>query len=253
MRIGLSVNPERDYPERISELPDWCEFVELAIGEGHKSLEQLDTEGIKSELEMKNLDLIVHLPFHQPLASTVGEYNRAKIKYNKMLLDRAAELGTEKAVAHCNLRWNQDKKEVREELENQISKLARLGEERGIEICFENIFVEQQKPADLAVFGDIMVDSQVSMCFDIGHAVAEVGHEETLIFLEEHRDIISHLHLQDTRNREDSHLALGDGEIDFEAVGRLIKDFDGTACLEIFTEDEKILELSKNKLLEHFE
>ncbi len=101
-------------------------------------------------------------------------------------------------------------------------------------------------------FGSILDELDAAMCFDIGHAVAEVGEKDALRFLEDYGHLVSHLHVQDTRDRQDSHLAIGDGEIDFSEFASRLPDFDGTMILEIFTEDAELLELSRKRLLQNF-
>ncbi len=252
MHIGISFDPERDYVERAQEVSEKFDLVELSVGELAKDTGEIDLERLKEVLDRKGLEPIVHLPFRQPIATTVEEYNRAKLEYYRRLLELASELGAEKAVVHCNLRWGQEKDEVREELRSQIAAIKEQGEETGLEVCFENIFSEETKPAELMEFGQILEELGASMCFDIGHAVAEVGEKDALKFLGEYSHLVSHLHVQDTRNQQDSHLVIGDGEIDFEEFASHLQDFEGTAILEIFTEDAELLEMSRKRLLRHF-
>lgn len=251
MKIGASLDPETVYHERIQQLPDVFDLVEFSIGELAKDPEMINVEKVTRALEENDLDLVVHLPFRQPIVTPVEEYNRAKIKYNERLIQFCSRLGAEKAVAHCNLRWGQDKEEVMENLKEQMRELQEIGEEHGVEICFENIFKDETKPADLEEFGEILEELDARMCFDIGHAVAEVGQEEAVEFLGNFSHLLSHLHIQDTRNQQDSHIAIGDGEIDFEPVASQLSGFDGTVCLEIFS-DNDLLKLSREKFLQHF-
>lgn len=252
MRTGTSLNPDDNYIEQIENLSEKFEFVEIAMGEMEEDISELEAEEVKKTVEDKELDLTVHLPFRQPLATSVECFNEAKLEYMADLLDWAKSAGAEKAVLHCNLRHGEEKEVVEEELREQVIKADKLGKEYGIEICFENTPFYKSRPMDLEEFGELLEELDVAMCFDIGHAVAEVGEEESVEFLEEYNHLISHLHIQDTRDERDSHLSLGDGEIDFEAVCEHLQDFDGTACLEIFTEDEEIMELSRKKFLRNF-
>jgi len=79
-----------------------------------------------------------------------------------------------------------------------------------------------------------------------------MGQEEMEELLQEYSGIISHLHLQDTREGKDLHLPVGSAEIDFEALGEKLEEFDGTATMEIFTDDRDDIELSMEKVREKF-
>lgn len=95
-------------------------------------------------------------------------------------------------------------------------------------------------------------ETGASMCFDTGHAFAEVGQEEMEKFLEEYSQVISHLYAQDTREGKDMHISIGEGEIDFEPVGGKLQDFNGSVTQEIYTDDPDYSRISRDKFLQHF-
>lgn len=249
MEIGISIGPK---PEEVENVPEEFDFVELAIGEMEIPLEEIDTEKVKEDLEEKDLDLVVHLPFRQPLVTTVEEFNQAQKDYIRRLMQFSADLRAEKAVVHANLRYGEDKEEIRETLEKQMKEIDRIGKEENVEVCFENIPFGSSKVADLDEFGEIIDDLDLSMCFDNGHAYGEIDQEEIREFLEEYGHTISHLHVQDTREGEDLHMPIGSAEFDFSILGNKLDGFEGTACLEIYTADTDYQKLSREKFLEHF-
>ncbi|MFB6191534.1 MAG: sugar phosphate isomerase/epimerase family protein [Candidatus Nanohaloarchaea archaeon] len=251
MRTGMAINPEDDFVEALEEVPDEFDFVEVAIGEMEKEPSGVDVEAWREGLEGKGLDLVIHLPFRQPLATTVEEYNRAKVEYIRGLLDLCQELGAEKAVLHSNTRYGEEKEDVRDTLRNQIELIDTAAGERGVEIVVENIPFEDTRIADLVEFGELVRDSGASVCLDTGHAFAEAGQEELEEFAGEFSGIISHLHVQDSRGGDD-HIAVGHGDIDFESFARALGDFTGTACFEIFSPDYDYHQLSREKFLQHF-
>ncbi len=245
MDIGVSVGP---LPENIEDVPESFDFVELSIGEHEVSPEKIDAEEVREVLEQKGLDLIVHLPFRQPLATTVPEFNDAALGYFDRLLEFSSKLGAEKAVIHANMR-DRDSEEELKELTSQVEQVKELGEEHSIEICFEN--VRHIDTPELMELGELLARIGASMCFDIGHAFIAADEEEVSEFLENHSDLVSHLHVHDIRERGDSHIAVGEGSIDFEAVAEQLSGFDGTVCFELFTDDMDYIELSRDKFLQH--
>lgn len=247
MRTGVSIGPKWEYVE---ELPEELDFVELSMGELEIDPEEIDSERFRDILDEKEFGLIVHLPFRQPLSTTVEEFNDAEIEYLDRLLEFSSELGAEKAVIHPNLRYGQDKEEVRKTLKRQVKKLSKAGERHGVEVVFENIPFEDTRPADLEEFGELMEELEAPVCLDTGHAFAEGGQEALEDFLENYGHLISHLHVQDTREGKDLHMPVGSAEIDFESAFENLEEFDGTATLELFTGDEDYILLSREKFHE---
>lgn len=246
MDFGVSVGPE---PEKIEEVPKDFDFIELAIGEREIRPEEIDKEKLSQRLEAKGFDLVVHLPFRQPVATGVPELNEALIKYFDRLLEFSADLDAKKAVVHPNMR--EEESEIQQEaLRDQIEELKALGEDHRIEVVFEN--VGQFDTLEMFDLAEIIEDVGASMCFDTGHGFAEAGQEITETFLENEGDLISHVHAQDTRENEDLHLPVGAAQIDFEGFFSKIEDFDGTMCLELFTSDPDYMLISKEKVEKAF-
>lgn len=252
MKTGMALNPEDDFVEELEHIPREFDFVEIAVGEMEKNPGDIDTAEWKQELEVNGLELIIHLPFRQPLVSTVEEFNQAEVEYMGRMLDLAEELGAKKAVLHANMRYGQEQEEVIEEAKTQLEMINSIAEDRGIELCVENIPFEESKLGDLMEFGELVQETGASICLDTGHAFAEAEEQEELEhFAEEFSGDISHLHVQDSRG-EDDHLAVGHGQIDFESLVDALGDFPGTATFEIFSPDYDYHSLSREKFLRHF-
>ncbi|MFB6292485.1 MAG: sugar phosphate isomerase/epimerase family protein [Candidatus Nanohaloarchaea archaeon] len=246
MRLGVSIGP---FPESVEDVPSDFDFVELSIGEHEIDPEKIDREELEKVLDEKGFDLVVHLPFRQPLATTVPELNEANRDYLDRLLSFSSEFGASKAVVHANLR-DPDSEEELEELESQVERVDELGTQHDIEVCFEN--VRHVDTPELMELGEILENADASMCFDIGHAFISADEDEVAEFLESHRDLVSHLHVHDIRDRGDSHIAVGEGNIDFADLAEELSGFDGSVCFELFTDDMDYVELSRDKFLQHF-
>lgn len=249
MRIGGSLGPDGELVEKIDNLPEELEFVEFPIGEQERPMEEIKPEAVRETLVKNDLGLVVHLPFRQRLVTDVDTFNEAVLDYHRELIEFAVEMGAEKFVVHSDMR-DQDSESQELELPKQIKKLKEIGEEYEAEICFENI--GHWNGMELFELGEILEDLNASMCFDTGHAFSEVGQEEMEEFLDEYSHLISHLHLQDTREGRDMHLPIGSEEIEFEPIGEKLADFEGTATMEIFTSSNDYIRLSKQKVEEYF-
>lgn len=249
MKIGGSLGPDGDLVEKIEELPEELEFVEFPLGEEERPMEEIDPEAVREALVENDLGLVVHLPFRQRLVTDVDIFNDAVLDYHRELIQFAVEMGAEKFVVHADMR-DQDSEPQELELPKQIKELKEIGEEMGAEVCFENI--GHWNGMELFELGEMLEDLDASMCFDTGHAFSEVGQEEMEEFLDEYSHIISHLHLQDTREGRDMHLPIGSEEIEFEPLGEKLSGFEGTATMEIFTSSNDYIMLSREKVLEYF-
>jgi sugar phosphate isomerase/epimerase len=249
MKIGASLGPEEDLEKQIRGMPEELEFIEFPLGEKEQMPEEIDKKKVKQALNEKNFDLIVHLPFRQRLVTEIEEFNDAVLDYHRRLMKFSEELGAEKFVVHADMRDN-DSEEEEELIIEQIKKLDEIGEEMNAEICFENL--GHWNGLELFQLGEVLEELDASMCFDTGHAFSEVGQEEMEEFLDEYSHLISHLHLQDTREGRDMHLPIGLEEIDFEPIGEKLSGFEGTATMEIFTSNNDYILLSKQKVEEYF-
>lgn len=251
MKTGMAISPDVDLQEAVTDIPGEFEFVEAGIGEMERRIEDIETQEWKNALQEHGLDLVVHLPFRQPLATTAEQFNTAEIEYLTEVLDTAEELGAEKAVLHANIRYGEEKEVVKETLKSQVEIVDSIARERSIELCVENIPFKDSRIAELMEFGEIVRETGASICLDTGHAFAEDGQEALEEFAEEFSDLISHLHVQDSRGGDD-HLAVGHGDIEFKSFLEKLGDFHGTVCFEVFSPDYEYHAISRRKLLEHF-
>lgn len=250
MELGASLGPEGELTKKIRDLPaDEFEFIEFAVGEHERRPEEIDKEEVKKALEEQNFGFVAHLPFRQRLTTEIEEFNDAVLDYHERLIVFCKDLGAEKFVVHADMRDN-DSEQEEKIIPKQIRELKKIGEEHGVEICFENI--GHWNGLELFELGELLDNLEASMCLDTGHAFAEVGQEEMEQFLDQYSHVISHLHLQDTREGRDMHLPIGSEEINFKPVGNKLSDFEGTATMEIFTSDNDYILLSKQKVEKFF-
>lgn len=239
MRFGNSVGAVLD---RHEHAPDWFDFLELTVGERKLPLRELDRDRLAAVLDARDLDLLVHLPFAQPLATTVPVIQDAHLVYLDHVLEVCADLGAEKAVAHANSRRNPDDDE-RGVLPEAVADVTALGERHGVEVCIENVGMLETGFA-LPVVGEAVADAGGQLTFDVGHEFQEGGNELIADFLGSHAGLVSHLHIHDARWRGDSHISLGEGDVDWDRVGADLDGFDGTVTVEVFAEDRVYVERS---------
>ena len=89
------------------------------------------------------------------------------------------------------------------------------------------------------------------LTLDTGHANMESkGGKRVLGFIERFSGRIAHVHANDNFGKEDNHLPIGAGTIDFPKIIKALKGigYDGTITLEVFSQDRDYLKISKEKL-----
>ena len=91
----------------------------------------------------------------------------------------------------------------------------------------------------------------LKMALDTGHAhLGGEGIDKILNFLRRFSSRIGHIHADDNFGKEDNHLPIGTGTIDFPKIIKALKGigYDEAITLEIFSRDKDYLRISKEKL-----
>ncbi|UAL07763.1 MAG: sugar phosphate isomerase/epimerase [Candidatus Methanogranum gryphiswaldense] len=111
-----------------------------------------------------------------------------------------------------------------------MKSLDRVSQEYGVKIAIENMpnlsFMLGQTATDLF---HIVEDTELGICFDIGHANT-MGQIQEMVELFDRRIINVHIH--DNMGDKDSHLTIGEGNIDFQKVVHLLRNYAGNYIIE---------------------
>lgn len=186
-------------------------------------------------LAASGLDALVHLPFPVDVGSPFDPVREGWVAELEACLETAAALGAEKAVLHPESRawsvtWPDER--VRPNVVESVQSLVEFGAARDVEVCVENLF---DSTYTIRSIDDLLEETDASMTLDTGHARIEgFSSADTAAFVADHRDRVSHVHLNDTRGPSDEHLPFGAGDVDFDAVlDPLRSDWEGTLSLEV--------------------
>jgi sugar phosphate isomerase/epimerase len=236
MQLGVAVGPSLD---QIEQLPDRFEHVEIGLGEGEVSLTAFDPASVVRRTDERGLDLVVHLPYRQPVSTPVDRIDQATLSYFDDLLAAASAAGADRAVAHPNARGGGHETN---QFSDRLAALAARGRDHGVEVCFET--TGYAGGPNLSRLGDLIDHADVSVCLDVGYAYLEGGEDGVESFLATHGDRVAHLHVHDARHRGDTHIPLGSGDVPIADLTPLldahVRD-DATASLEVFTDDTDLL------------
>lgn len=227
------------------------DHVELMMdGETHPDALAADADAIRERADDHGLDLAVHLPFALDIGSPFAHVREGSVRELAAALDTAADLGAEVAVAHAaSNAWSAawDDGTVQDHILDSVRTLDGHARDRDVRLCVENVpdgfFPVQEFPR-------LFAETDAAMTLDTGHARMDgMESEDMAAFLDDHRDRVAHLHLNDTRVAEDGHVPFGSGTLDFDTIlDPLRNDWRGTLSLEVFTYDRNYIAYSLERL-----
>jgi Sugar phosphate isomerases/epimerases len=246
MDIGVSIGP---YLDRIPSLPSRFDFTEIGLGEGEVPLEKLDPTDLSAQLSSSNFGAVVHLPYRQPLSTPVDRIDAATAEYLDDVLEAAGSIGAEKAVAHPDARGAGH---APASLAARMEDVSSLGETHGVTVCYET--TGYAGGPRLERVGELATRADVAICLDVGYAYLEAGTDGVTEFLDSYGDLVEHLHVHGARRRGDTHIPVGSGDVEYDALSKAINRVDpDSATVEVFTDDLEYLAGSADRFLESLE
>lgn len=240
MRVGMMNDPA---VEPVGEAR-WAaehgfDFLDLTLEGPAAAVETLDLPGLKDVLTDTGLGILGHTAWYLPFASPFKTVRDGAIAAVEATFDPLASLGAKFVNVHVDkgqskfayddsLRWNAE----------SFATLAERAASYGLVVMVENV-VNQFNTAK--AFRTLLAHPDLRLHLDIGHTNVKGARTEE--FLKSHRDKLVHVHVSDNTKRNDDHLPMGVGEIDWpEQIGMLVgAGYDGTITLEVFTPDRSYL------------
>jgi len=263
MLYGAMNNPLRPVLDEVRAVADLkFDYLELAMDPPHGdagTIKKLKRELMES-LKQYNLALVCHLPTFLFTADLTDRIRQASIDETLDSLEVAAELQPLKVVLHPSYMMGMGvfvpeltKAHGMESLDILVEKAHALG----LCLCLENMFPRTQWLIHPEEFMEILAKfPTVNLLLDVGHAhIEDAGGQKCLRFIEMFPDRIGHLHVSDNFGKEDQHLPIGAGIIDFPRVVKALKKtgYNDTITLEVFSRDREYLKISKKKMEEMWE
>jgi sugar phosphate isomerase/epimerase len=161
------------------------------------------------------------------IASLLEPIRRASVEVIARCFAIAAEVNAGVVVHPGYFAWAEERMKAGEQLAKSLSELTVLGQELSVTCFIENMgnwdYFFLKTPEDLSLIGD------TPFALDVGHAHQNHCLAEFLRFP------AAHYHLHDNEGREDSHLAVGKGTIDFEPVIKTIRKNKVIPVIEVAT------------------
>lgn len=191
-------------------------------------------------LEMKhncNTDFLAHYP-NEDNPFDAGILRDKFLPRIQALMALSQKLDIRKATIHF---WMDKRWAPAELLRDKLDILARIvdcGHAYGITVCIENL---SERSESFAPAFEAIPD--LRMTLDIGHAQLLARQNTSFRFIEEHFSRIAHIHAHDnnggTTVKDDLHLALGDGSVDYREIFQALlgRGYDSTITMEVKVRD----------------
>lgn len=248
MLIGLSTSILWDY-EKL-DLPDAIfhsveglgfEAVEIQCedplfeGWGTKKAE-ITKKKVKDSLSRLNVEVSLHAPFHDlNIGSLNSRIADEVIHQHKECIETARYLNSNVVVVHPG--FVSSRKYRREmafqQMIRNLEKVVDIADDAGVTICLENLASKKKAMCvEITELKRVLKEinsENLRIAFDIAHAnTTELGPLRYARKLKKH---IAHVHISDNAG-SDSHLAIGQGNIDFKSILEELQPYNGYLILE---------------------
>ncbi|MBM3300190.1 MAG: sugar phosphate isomerase/epimerase [Deltaproteobacteria bacterium] len=252
--MNFPVRPVLHELEAIAELG--FDYLELTMDppQAHFTAIRQIKDELLSRLESLGMGLVCHLPSFLFLADLTESIRKASVDETTRSLEVAAELQPLKVVLHPGYITGLGTFVVDQAKDYSLESLriiAAKAQELGLCLCIENMFPRARSLAEPAELQEVF-DQFPSLRFtlDIGHGnIGSQGASRNLALIKAFADRISHVHASDNFGKEDNHLPLGAGTVDFRRIIKALNDvgYDQTITLEVFSRDKEYLKRSREK------
>jgi sugar phosphate isomerase/epimerase len=171
-----------------------------------------------------------HFSIHSPcrgtnIASLLEPIRRASVEVMDQCFIVAAEVDASVVVHPGYFAWAQERDKAIRQLQQSLADLTCLAQEYSITYFIENMgnwdYFFLKTPGELPLIGD------AGFALDVGHAHLNHCLSEFLVHPAQH------FHLHDNDRKDDAHMAIGDGTIDFLPVMKAIKKSGVVPVIEV--------------------
>ena len=215
-----------------------AENVEI-VDDGRHALDETRVKSLKKIIKKRGFTTSVHAPFIDVNIALPSETARTAVLARlKRSLQFSSELGSNYWVFHPGLQtgnsnftpdldWELNLESVRE----LLSAAREFGVNATIENGLHPLPFLMKTADDFTRFYKDLGETNLGITFDLGHANVNSQINE---FFEKLPERIVHAHLHDNHGRNDEHLGLGDGNIDWQKTVAAFKKigYKGTLVVE---------------------
>ena len=253
--MNFPIKPVIEELEKISGLG--FDYFELTLDPpcAHYTTVLEMEEELVQALKHYSMDLVCHLPTFVYTADLAPGIRAASLKEMIHSLRAAARINAVKTVLHPGLISGLGSfvMETAAGLAHEsLCAVMKEADRLGMEICFENMFPKYLSFFDPSHFVPIFKEfPNLKMTLDTGHAnINDPGRTRLYEFIQQFPDKIGHVHVSDNSGKQDDHVRVGNGNINFKKFATFLKraGYDDTVTLEIFSQDADDLSESRDMI-----
>ncbi len=257
MRYGAMNFPIKPLPKEIEEIGEMgFDYVELTMDPPEAIPQKIVAQKKKIQEILKRYEMSImgHLPTFLWTSDLYESLRRVSLQENFDAMEAASELGIRKLVLHPGYITGLGKfllDTARGYGMESIDAILKKAGGLGMTICVENMFPQAHFLTNPQEFQDLFETfPDLRLTLDVGHANLGGGRNKSPEFIHRYGHRIGHVHANDNFGKEDNHLPIGAGIIDFERILKDLREaqYDETITLEVFSRDRDYLKLSKDKL-----
>ncbi|MGQ9645583.1 MAG: sugar phosphate isomerase/epimerase family protein [Thermodesulfobacteriota bacterium] len=237
------------------------DYVELTMDPPEATPQKIlgQKRAIKEIQNRFSLGLLGHLPTFVWTSDLYESFRKVSLQEIIAALEAGAELGIEKMVLHPGFITGLGKfllDRARGYALESIGAILKRSNQLGVTLCLENMFPQAHflsQPAEFQSVFEAFPETRLTL--DIGHANLGGGKNRSSEFIQRFGHRLGHVHANDNFGKEDNHLPIGAGIIDFEKILKELKEahYDDTMTLEVFSKDRDYLRISKEKIKKMWE
>jgi len=256
MKIGSMNDPTNNLIDEINIFGNiGLDYLDLTVEYPEATPEKIlsNENKIKNSLSKFNLTLMGHMPWYFQIAYPYEEVRKSVLKETERIIGVLPKFDIQKITLHPDPLPIQNRKlrnKVFQKTADSIKYINKLCNDNNITLSIENFTEEKLSTDELKVLFEKI--PELRMTLDIGHGNLDFKNGERIFnLINTFREKIIHCHVHDNRGKEDEHLPIGAGYIDWPKVTKAIKNigYDDTFTLEIHANDREYLKISKEKFL----
>lgn len=256
MLYGAMNSPLRPLLQEIQEIGRMgFDYLELTMDppKAHHTTIRKTRQDVLDGLARYGMGVVCHLPTFVSTADLTESIREASIQETILSLQEASELTPLKAVLHPSFIQGLGttmKEQSRQYAMEALDRILKEADGMGFPVCVENLFPRSHSLVEAEDFDGLFLRfPSAKLTLDTGHA--HIGDQERITtFINRHSLRIGHIHASDNSGRDDEHLPIGVGSIDFPKIVKALKEigYDDTITLEVFSRDRDYLRISREKL-----
>jgi len=247
-KFGLLTDPIESVPNEIVRFHRLgFDYVEIGIEEpmGTPQILMRQKDEIMNSLSANGMFALGHTAYWVNFGSSHEKARRGWIEEAKDMIHVASELNIRLLNFHFNARLGrvgateESRKVFLRNFVSSMKELTQFAETEKLALMLENVPPAGGRPLESIDYFSEVMKALPSLLFhlDVAHAFIENRIKGVREYIDAFGDRLVHVHMHDNHGKEDEHLPLGMGKIDFRKVARFLKEinYDKTITFEVFT------------------